>query len=94
MLSFVEAGTEQSADLGYGDDGYFTALERKLDAIDEAFDDLPHSDQAAVLRRLSRVRARAQDIGWGYGDYVGDVVGRIERRAVKAGMRPIVGRTE
>ncbi|OFV93217.1 MAG: hypothetical protein A3H95_11225 [Acidobacteria bacterium RIFCSPLOWO2_02_FULL_64_15] len=30
MLSFIEAGTEQSADLGYGDDGYFTALERKL----------------------------------------------------------------
>ena len=27
MLDFVEAGTEQAADLGYGDDAYFAALE-------------------------------------------------------------------
>jgi hypothetical protein len=84
MLSFVEAGTEQSVDLGYGDDGYFTALERKLDAIAAVFDDLPPNDQARALSRLSRVRDRAQNIGWGYGDYVADVVRRIERRATKA----------
>jgi len=89
MLSFVEAGTEQSADLGYGDEGYFTALERQLDAIDNAFDDLSSSDQATALRRLSRVRDRARDIGWGYGDYVGDVVERIERRSAKTEKRPV-----
>lgn len=92
MLSFVEAGTEQSVDLGYGDDGYFTALERKLDAIDDAFDGLPTNDQATVLRRLSRVRARAQNIGWGYGDYVADVVRGIERRAGRG--RSSIRRTE
>ena len=27
MLTFVEAGTEQAADLGYGDDAYFNALQ-------------------------------------------------------------------
>ena len=94
MLSFIEAGTEQSVDLGYGDDGYFTALERKLDAIADTFDDLPRDDRATVLRRLSRVRDRAQNIGWGYGDYVGDVVARIERRATKAGIRSTVRRSE
>ena len=94
ILSFVEAGTEQSADLGYADDGYFTALERKLDAIDDAFDGLPPNDQATVLRRLSRVRHHAQNIGWGYGDYVDDVVQRIERRATQAGNRLAVRRTE
>lgn len=30
LLEFVEAGTEQAADLGFGDDAYFAALERKL----------------------------------------------------------------
>jgi hypothetical protein len=84
MLSFVEAGTEQSVDLGYGDDGYLSALERKLDAIAAVFDDLPPNDQAKALRRLSRVRSRAHNIGWGYGDYVADVVQRIERRATQA----------
>jgi hypothetical protein len=89
MLSFIEAGTEQSADLGYGEDGYFAALERKLDAIEDMFDELPPKDQATVLRRLSRVRHRAQDIGWGYGDYVDDVMARIERRPAKADNRPV-----
>jgi len=40
------------------------------------------------------VRDRAQNIGWGYGDYVDDVVERIERRAAKAGKRPIGGRNQ
>jgi hypothetical protein len=84
MLSFVEAGTEQSVDLGYGDDAYFAALERKLDSSAAVFDDLPPNDQAKALRRLSRVRGRAQNIGWGYCDYVADVVRRIERRSAKA----------
>ena len=32
MLTFVEQGTEQSADLGYGEDSYFASLESMLDA--------------------------------------------------------------
>jgi hypothetical protein len=31
MLTFVEAGTEQAADLGYGDEAYFKALQIRLD---------------------------------------------------------------
>jgi hypothetical protein len=35
MVEFVEAGTEQAADLGWGDDAYFSALERKVkEAVD------------------------------------------------------------
>jgi hypothetical protein len=93
LLSFVEAGTEQAVDLGYGDAGYFTALERKLDAIEKAFDDLPVENRATVLRRLDRVRDRAKNIGWGYGDCVADVVARIEARATSAARRTI-SRTE
>jgi hypothetical protein len=33
MLTFVEAGTEQAADLGYGDEPYFNALQIRLDAV-------------------------------------------------------------
>jgi hypothetical protein len=74
LLSFVEAGTEQAVDLGYGDEGYFAALERNLDAIDDAFDDLPEDVRAMFLSRLNRLRERAQHVGWGYGDYVADAV--------------------
>lgn len=54
MLSFVEAGTEQSADLGYGDHGYFTALERKLDAIN----DMPTSNQRSFAASTAFDSAR------------------------------------
>jgi len=81
MLTFVEAGTEQAADLGYGDDSYFNALETKLNAIAKLFDDLPASAQAATTSRLRQVRNRGKNIGWGYGDLLDDVVTRIEGRA-------------
>src|SRR5262245_39166192 len=45
MLTFLEAGTEQAADLGYGDESYFGALERKLDAIAKSWPDLSPGDR-------------------------------------------------
>jgi hypothetical protein len=78
MLTFVEAGTEQAADLGYGDDSYFNALETKLKAIAKLFDELPASARAATTSRLRRVRDRGKDMGWGYGDFVDDLVTGIE----------------
>ena len=77
MLTFVEAGTEQAADLGYGDEAYFAALERKVEAILKSCPLLPAAVQSDVASRLRRVRDRAKDIGWGYGDYLGDVTERL-----------------
>jgi len=81
MLTFVEAGTEQAADLGYGDDSYFNALQTKLNTIARLFDELPASARAATISRLRQVRNRGKNIGWGYGDLLDDVVTRIESRA-------------
>ena len=80
MLTFVEAGTEQSVNLGYGDDNYFDALENKLKAIVKALQELPPTGQARAVARLTHVRDQARDIGWGYGDFVDDVVRSLERR--------------
>jgi hypothetical protein len=81
MLTFIEAGTEQAADLGYGDDAYFSALENKLQAIVKAFEEMPANVKAAVVARLTRIRDRAKGIGWGYGDFVSDVVAALEKRS-------------
>jgi hypothetical protein len=78
MLTFIEAGTEQAADFGYGDETYFSALENKLDAVAKVWRDISPTTQVAMARRLARVRIVAQSIGWGYGDYVGDVVAQLE----------------
>jgi hypothetical protein len=80
MMTFVEAGTEQAADLGYGEDAYFNALESRLKGIVKAFDDLPEATRKTTLARLAGVRKRAKNIGWGYGDFVDDVVRTLEHR--------------
>ena len=81
MLTFLEAGTEQAADLGYGDESYFMALERKLDAIAKAWTDLSAEARAEATKRLEWIRERAKAIGWGYGDYVDDVVSALRTAA-------------
>ncbi len=78
MLTFVEAGTEQAADLGYGDEAYFNALEKRLEAVVKAFDTLPASARANVRARLERIQARARDIGWGFGDAVDEAVHALD----------------
>ena len=77
MLTFIEAGTEQAADLGYGDEAYFAALEAKLDAVAKAWRTLPAEVRALATPRLACVQQRSEDIGWGYGDYVREVVARL-----------------
>ena len=81
MVTFIEAGTEQAADLGYGDESYFSALENKLDAVAKSWRELSPTRQMAMATRLTRVQARAQQIGWGFGDYVDDVVARLPKLA-------------
>lgn len=80
MLTFVEAGTEQAADLGYGDDAYFNALASRLNDVAKAFGDLPEAARHRTLARLERIRSRAQHCGWGYGDVVDDMVATLIRR--------------
>jgi hypothetical protein len=81
MLTFVEAGTEQAADLGYGDEAYFNALEKRLEAVVKAFDTLPAPERANARARLERIQARARHIGWGFGDTVDEVVHALDARA-------------
>jgi hypothetical protein len=87
MLTFVEAGTEQAADLGYGDENYFSALENKLDAIAKSWRTLPAEARAKASTRLASVQQRAKQIGWGFGDYVDDVVSRLNAAESRATTR-------
>ena len=81
MLTFVEAGTEQAADLGYGDEAYFNALQIRLDAVAKEFDSLPADRRATVRARLGRIQMRARAVGWGWGDSVDEAVHALDVRA-------------
>ena len=80
LLEFVEAGTKQAADLGYGDDAYFTALERKVREILRLLDELPNGERRAPTERIARLGAYQDMIGWGYGDFLADVAAKVRAR--------------
>lgn len=83
LLTFVEAGTEQAADLGYGDDAYFSTLERQLTAAVSLLDALPGQMRGKAQARLIRLAEYQDKIGWGYGDYLADVAAQVQRRESK-----------
>jgi hypothetical protein len=80
MLAFVEAGTEQAADLGYGDDTYFTALEHKVNEVVRLLNEVSMSERRALTERIARLGAYQGAIGWGYGDFLADVSANVAAR--------------
>jgi hypothetical protein len=81
MLEFVEAGTEQAADLGYGDDAYFAALERKVKDVLQTLKALPEADRRTATARLIKLGEYQGTIGWGCCDFLGDVAAQVQDRA-------------
>jgi hypothetical protein len=84
MLEFVEAGTEQAADLGYGDEAYFAALERKVKTIVRALDALIESDRRVAMARLIKLGEYQGTIGWGYCDFLGEVAAQVHDREAQS----------
>ena len=78
LLTFVEAGTEQAADLGYGDDAYFATLERKVREVVAALNALPDSVRGEAMARLVRLGKYQNRLGWGYGGFLGGVATKVQ----------------
>ena len=87
LLTFVEAGTEQAADLGYGDEAYFSTLERKLTEAASLLETLPAHAQAEAAARFIGLAKYQDRIGWGYGDSLADINAQVQRRSSKNGRR-------
>lgn len=78
MLEFVEAGTEQAADLGYGDDAYFGALERKVNEVVRLLPTVTEVHRPGIEARLIQLGRFRDQIGYGYGDVLGDVAASVQ----------------
>ncbi len=74
MLTFVEQGTEFAAELGYGDEDFFSSLEGMLSRALNGLQSCTEQLRQNMRPRLIRLSEQAQDIGWGYGDFVNDVI--------------------
>jgi hypothetical protein len=84
LLTFVEAGTEQAADLGYGDETYFVTLERKVTEAVSMLEALPEKARVASAERVIQLGKYQNKIGWGYGDFLADIAARLPRRKARS----------
>jgi len=74
LMTYVENGAEFTHLYGDMDERFYNSVESALDELatlllGEAGEMYPQFSE-----RLARVDLLAGDIGWGFGDYVGDVV--------------------
>jgi ribosomal protein L29 len=76
-LTFVEQGTAQAVDLGYGDDRYFASLASMLRSALQIFSRLPDNARGQFRSRLVRLHNCGRPLGWGYGDFLSDALSDI-----------------
>jgi hypothetical protein len=93
LLTFVEAGTEQAADLGYGDDAYFATLERKVNEAVAALDALPDAARGDATSRLVRLGEYQDYLEWGYSDFLGNVAATLQARHAVQVVRSVATRS-
>lgn len=73
--------------MGYGEEAYFVALERKVKDIVKSLDALPETDRRAATTRLVKLGEYQETIGWGYCDFLGDVAAKLQGREDRSARR-------
>jgi hypothetical protein len=77
MLVHVEAGTQFTREFGDIDEGFYDSLCTTLHEIKKLLAGEEGRLYGQVRARLAELAEQADGIGWGYGDYVVDVVDEI-----------------
>jgi len=90
--AIVDAGTEQAADLGYGDETYFATLERKAKEAVAMLEALPDEARDDAVARLVRLVQYQDKIGWGYGDFLADIATQWQRKRRQGKSARAIGR--
>lgn len=78
LLSFVETGTDFTREYGGIDSRFYNSLTSALNEIDELLGGGGDPLYANFRDRLWAVADASRQIGWGYGDYVNDVVAELD----------------
>jgi hypothetical protein len=82
MLTHVERGTDFTNDFGDIDEPFYIALETMLDNAIELL--LKSSNASELYEKLSprfdRLERATRDIGWGYGDDVGEMISELRAK--------------
>jgi hypothetical protein len=78
LLTYVENGTRFTHEYGDIDERFYDSVESALDELAALLRGEARGMYPQFRNRLARVEKLADGIGWGFHDFVGDVVGQLE----------------
>ncbi len=78
LMTYVEQGAEFTLDFGDIDERFYHSVESALDELAALLLDEARGVYPQLSERLARVEQITGDIGWGFHDYIGDVVWQLE----------------
>jgi len=78
LMTYVENGTKFTRKYGDIDERFYSSVESALDELAALLRGEAQGMYSQFRDRLARVEQMTDGIGWGFHDFVGDVVGRLE----------------
>ncbi|HEV8367182.1 MAG TPA: hypothetical protein VGQ39_04450 [Pyrinomonadaceae bacterium] len=78
LMTYVEQGAEFTHDYGDIDERFYNSVESALDELANLLLREAPGVYPQLSERLARVERITGNIGWGFHDYIGDVVWRLE----------------
>jgi hypothetical protein len=78
LMTYVENGTRFSHEFGDIDERFYDSVELALDELAALLRGKARGMYPQFRDRLMKVEQMADGIGWGFHDFVGDVVGQLE----------------
>ena len=80
LMTYVETGAEFTHDYGDIDERFYNSVESALGELAGLLRGEAQELYPQFSERLARVEEMAQGIGWGFGDFVADVVWQLEEQ--------------
>ena len=78
LMTYVENGTRFTNEYGDIDDRFYDSVESALEELAALLRGETRGMYPQFRDRLARVEKMADGIGWGFHDFVGDVVGQLD----------------
>ena len=78
LMTYVENGARFTHEYGDIDERFYNSVESALEELAALFRGEARGMYPQFRDRLARVEQMADGIGWGFHDFVGDVVGQLE----------------
>ncbi len=78
LMTYVESGTRFTREFGDIDERFYSSVESTLDELAALLCGAARALYPQFRDRLARVEQMADGIGWGFHDYIGDVVKGLE----------------